>query len=244
MPNSVRRSSPLDDTRAHPILGLRPRVFFNAVLDWVYPPRCVGCGRVDARWCDHCRRALDETPLSAIRLNLTGLQGCLATGEYTGALRTAILALKFNGEPDAAVYLGERMARLLSRANGSFDTLIPVPLFLRRQHERGYNQSELLGAIMAQHTNTPQNTLALARVRATRPQVGLNQAARLRNLQDAFRADPAAVNGQRVLLIDDVCTTGATLRACAEALTAAGASAVYAITAAAALPTRQIPTRM
>ncbi len=236
MATDERPKFELDDTtRARS--QRRWRGVVHLLLDWVYPPRCVGCDRVDARWCAVCQRELAAAPITPLRLRVGGLAGVVATGEYVGALRTAILALKFNDEPDAALLLGERMARVLARTNWSFDMVIPVPLYLQRQRERGYNQSELLGEAMAHYTTIPMHTSALHRVRATRPQVGQSQAARLHNLQHAFRADPSAVMGRRILLLDDVCTTGATLRACADVVRAAGATVVYGLTAA-AVPAR------
>jgi len=130
------------------------------------------------------------------------------------------------------------------RAKGwQFDTIIPVPLHTHRLKERGYNQSELLAAIVADETMIPMVTVAVERTRLTRSQVGLSATERRRNLVDAFIAHPDLdafiahpdlVTGKSILLIDDVYTTGATLGACAQALFDAGALSVYGLTVTAA----------
>ena len=106
------------------------------------------------------------------------------------------------------------------------DLIVPIPLHPRRRRRRGYNQSELLAAPLARALGLPMNPRALQRVRHTAPQVGLGPEERHANVRGAFAA--ADAGGRRVLLIDDVLTTGATMRAAAEALLAAGAASVSA----------------
>lgn len=108
------------------------------------------------------------------------------------------------------------------------DLILPVPLHARRRRERGYNQSECLVRELCWHLGWPTDSDALARIRYTRPQLGLTAAERRVNVRDAFAADPARVAGRRVLLVDDVCTTGSTLTAAAIALQEAGARSVAA----------------
>jgi ComF family protein len=104
---------------------------------------------------------------------------------------------------------------------------VPVPLHPSRLAERGYNQSSLLARRVARHLGAPFAPLALARARDTPKQATLDREARLANVAGAFRVrEPTRVYGRAVLLVDDVSTTGATLAACAQALQAAGASAV------------------
>jgi len=107
------------------------------------------------------------------------------------------------------------------------DLIIPIPLHPRRKRRRGYNQSELLAAPLARVLGLPLTPRGLQRVRHTAPQVGLGPEERHDNVRGAFAATDA-VHGRRVLLIDDVLTTGATMRAAAEALLAAGAASVSA----------------
>jgi ComF family protein len=108
------------------------------------------------------------------------------------------------------------------------DVVVPVPLHAARQRERGYNQAELLAQKMERELKWQVETAALKRVRRTRPQVGLNSSERHANVRGAFVTEPNLVQGRRILLIDDVHTTGATLDAAAEVLLAAGANSVSA----------------
>jgi ComF family protein len=111
--------------------------------------------------------------------------------------------------------------------------LCAVPLHPKRLAERGYNQSELVASELAARWEIPLlGRMALQRVRETCSQVDLGRAERLTNVRNAFAADPALVRGLQIVLFDDVCTTGATLVACAEALLAAGARRVSAVTLA------------
>jgi len=116
------------------------------------------------------------------------------------------------------------------------DVLVPVPLHPARERRRGHNQARLLAAEMAPRLGLPM-VEGLARLRNTPAQVGLSRAQRLVNVRGAFCATDAAVTDKCVLLIDDVCTTGATLGACADALRRAGARSVWALTLARAVDT-------
>jgi ComF family protein len=110
--------------------------------------------------------------------------------------------------------------------------IVPVALHQARLRERGYNQSALLARELARHTGLPVAERTLLRVAPTLPQVGLDAARRAENVRNAFRCGDDSLRGKPVLLIDDVLTTGATLRACAQALLDGGAGAVWALTLA------------
>jgi ComF family protein len=118
------------------------------------------------------------------------------------------------------------------------DLLVPVPLHPARQRERGYNQAELLARAFGDRIGLPVVNTGLRRARSTRPQISLNASDRRENVQDAFTYQPRtadqgdAVRGRRVLVVDDVCTTGSTLEACSLALKAGGASSVWGFTLA------------
>lgn len=113
------------------------------------------------------------------------------------------------------------------------DLIVPVPLHRARLRERGFNQAILIGEVMARRWGTPLLHDTLRRVRPTAPQVALSAAARRENVRGAFAvAVPERIAGQRVLLVDDVCTTGSTLAECARVLRRAGAASVVAVTVA------------
>jgi ComF family protein len=123
-----------------------------------------------------------------------------------------------------AAFEGEPWRSLPRRLDG----VVPVPLHTQRLADRGYNQSELLAAAFCRHTGLPLHAEWLERVRDTHQQVGLGPRERRANVADAFVA-AAQVNGCTLLVIDDVCTTGATLEQCAAAALAAGAAEVYGL---------------
>jgi ComF family protein len=159
-----------------------------------------------------------------------------AAALHTHPLRAAIHALKYGGRPELAPLLARYLSAVFvdapwSRLAQPIDLLVPVPLHPQRQQARGYNQAELLARAFGASVALPVETAWLHRVRDTRQQVGLGPRERHANVTDAFYAEDALA-GRVLLLIDDVCTTGATLRACAAAAHTAGAQAVYALTLA------------
>ena len=155
-----------------------------------------------------------------------------AVAAYQDGMREAIHALKFGGRTVVATPLGELLAEagpaiLPVSPAGWADGLVPVPLHPARLAERGFNQADLLAAPCATAWGVPVLARALVRTRPTRPQTDLDAAARRANVRDAFRVPrPAEVAGRRLLLLDDVLTTGATAAAAARALRAAGATSV------------------
>ena len=172
-------------------------------------------------------------------------------GLYGGVLRALILQLKFHRRERLGERLGARLAEIwdpLGGACGDGRTLlVPVPLHGSRERERGFNQSALLAgglshALARTHGGAGIEARALLRTKATPPQTGLSFSARRENVRGAFSVvEPDWVRGRVVVLVDDVMTTGSTLSACAEALKAAGAERVLALTLARATP--QFPDR-
>jgi len=154
---------------------------------------------------------------------------------YDEASRPMVLSLKHAGRTDAVAAFGRWMARAGRDALDDADALIPVPLHSSRLRARRFNQSLLLAKAMSKVSDVPVDAHALARVRRTGTQGGLTAKARARNVAGAFKVRDTAkarLKGQRLILIDDVFTTGATLNACVRALKRAGAGNVNAITLA------------
>jgi ComF family protein len=147
-------------------------------------------------------------------------------------MREAVHAVKYGGRPLVASPLGRLVADLAARVlptpPGEWaDGLVPVPLHAARLAERGFNQAELLAAPCAARWRLPMLGRVLVRTRPTRPQTDLDADARRANVRNAFRVPrAAAVRGRRLLLVDDVFTTGTTVGSAARALRAAGAAAV------------------
>jgi len=149
----------------------------------------------------------------------------LAAFDYGGALATAIWRFKFEGRADLARPLADVLRRTAQGLSGSrVDAVVPVPLHQRRLIERGYNQSALLARPVARDLGAAFYATGLTRTRDTERQVSLDRELRARNVVGAFRSTcPQRFRQANVLVIDDVRTTGATLRACAEVLYASGA---------------------
>lgn len=187
------------------------------------PPLCALCGTpllAPGATCPFCRYH---------RLHLHGLRG---VNHYQGALRQAIHALKYDGQQRLAEPLGRLLARAVPHYGLHVDVIISLPLHPQRLRARGYNQAALLARVCATYLKVPYLDNLVMRQRVTRPQVGLTFHERQQNVVGAFALDPAArtlLSGQRVLLIDDVSTTGATLEACAAPLYAAGAQQVWGL---------------
>jgi ComF family protein len=164
---------------------------------------------------------------------MRGFDKAYSFGFYDGPLRKLIHLFKYSGMKP----LAKRLAGLLCRAlpddgDESFDAVVPMPLHWRRRWKRGFNQSEILARLVAkQHQWSLIN--AVKRVRATAVQAGLTNAKRRKNVAGAFRVSrKSLVAGKRILLIDDVMTTGSTAAACASALKRAGAKSVTLLTLA------------
>lgn len=203
----------------------------RALLHLLAPPACAACdapSRADATFCAGCEATL--VPAERPPTNDGPALDEVATGAYRGALAAAVRRFKYGGRPDLAGPLGARLAAAVHDAGLRADLVVPVPLHPRKLRERGYNQAALLAGAVARAAGTRVAARGLLRARDTAAQASLSRRGRLDNLADAFRVrSPGAIRGRRVLLVDDVATTGATLRACAAALLGAGAASVTAV---------------
>ncbi len=219
------------------------------LLDLIFPPQCILCKRGGSTLCSTCQLTLHPTPVARCQHCHTVLQakdicrqcqqhplllsGLRAFSIYQGPLRTCIHALKYEGNRRLAEPLGQLLAETYTNSKLQADVLLPVPLHPERLRERGYNQSALLARTCAIQLGIPYREDLLIRQRATTPQVGLSFQERLRNVSGAFQPALAFTTGafarRRILIIDDVCTTGATIEACAAPLFAAGARSVWGL---------------
>ena len=192
---------------------------------WLAPPRCVLCGSAGAAarldLCVHCLRRL-PVQAAAVRFDEPAFDALLAPWHYGYPVDAMLRALKFQGELAHGRVLGSLLGRQrlsLSRALPSL--VVPMPLHPARLAERGYNQARELAAAAANACALPLDCHLLNRIRNTRPQTRLDRVSRRNNMRSAF-ACTRQVDGQDVALVDDVTTTGATARAAAIALRAAG----------------------
>jgi len=162
------------------------------------------------------------------RSGLRGFDSAYSFGAYQGVLRQLVHLYKYSRIKTLSRPLAELMTRVLPLEE-QFDAIVPVPLHWMRRWQRGFNQSALLAQILSRRRGIPMRN-ALRRTHSTRTQAGLSNHARRENVARAFRA--RGVDGQRLLLIDDVMTTGSTAAACARALKRAGARRVTLLTLA------------
>jgi len=196
------------------------------LLELLLPPRarCAICGKPgQASVCTPCTADIAAFQ----RLQSTGLVKLLGQGKvlallpYEGAVRRRIHRLKFANSPAIARALAQAFARAEVLPTCGVDLVTAVPMHRARYLERGYNQAELLGKELAAVQKLPFRQVLL-RTRSTPPQNTLGRSARARNVAGAFTASEN-LTGRRILLVDDVCTTGSTVIACAEALRQANA---------------------
>jgi ComF family protein len=167
-----------------------------------------------------------------------------AAVRYDDVARTLVHALKYQDRTDLAPAMGRWMARAGRELLGDADVLVPVPLHWRRGWSRRYNQSGALARIIEQQTRVPVAAEALRRIRRTEQQIGLSRPQRASNVQGAFKVAPDRqhlISGRRVVLIDDVLTSGATVDACARALLRAKAASVDVLVFARVVDSHRTP---
>ena len=220
-------------------------------LDWLFPPHCGGCSAFGQRWCLNCQRNI--VPLTqticeicggaqkqsgfcaACRREAPPYTALRSWAAFAGPLQNAVHRLKYRRD----IGLGEALSRPLvdyyCTLKWQIDLVVPIPLGARRWTKRGYNQVALLAYPFALSLGIPYNPDALRRVRDTRSQVGLSLQERRQNVHGAFESQTRLVEGRTVLVVDDVTTTGSTIREGSQALINMGARDVYGLTLARAV---------
>jgi len=224
----------------------------KSALNIIIPPACHICGgAADDYICANCKQGINFI-LGAV-CTICGLPfiskessphmcgECIkkkprfsmarSIAEYNGVLLDAIHRFKYNAKTSLAKPLALLMAEKLPL--NSYNVIVPVPLHKKRLKERGFNQSLLLAKEISRKQNVPVDYLNLKRLRYTEPQINLKGEERLKNIKDAFAVENARVfKNQKILLIDDVYTTGATVVECSKVLKKAGAKGVFVLTLA------------
>ncbi|MFP3855406.1 MAG: double zinc ribbon domain-containing protein [Anaerolineales bacterium] len=218
----------------------------GSLLDLLFPRRCAGCGRPGEVWCLRCQSQLEIFPQARCQhcgRNTRGMgvycgpclealahPPILSYARYRQPLRRALLSLKYRADMELAGIMAGWLRELWLGSGWEATMVVPVPLSPKRYRKRGYNQADLLASALAELIGIEHRTDVLWRSRETGSQVGLDYQQRWRNVAGAFQANAEKTAGDRVLLVDDLYTTGSTLTACAEAFT--NADDVFGITVA------------
>jgi ComF family protein len=226
----------------------------TGLVEVVYPKTCAGCGRRGTWLCERCEaavRRLDHgicyrcgSPVQDMCLSCAQLDPAISLARaaypYTGWVPAAVKGFKYGDEWDRGPDLAERMIPLLPTF-GAVDVVVPVPLHPAKERARGYNQSQILARDLAAALGVSCEPVVV-RTRATLAQAALGRDERRENVQGAFGLNPdiAMASGLHYLLVDDVRTTGATLNACAQALTGLVPARISAFSFALDLPPREL----
>jgi len=229
-------------------LALKSYNLISESLDWFYPVNCINCGKVGFRICQDCQSQIKliTNPICTICGTPTKTSGVCSLcrrkkpnyrllrswAVFEGPVQKAIHRIKYKNDLTLGKELASLMINYVKDLCLPIDSVIPVPLGEKRRKERGYNQAGLIAYPLALEFGWNFLPDGLIRCRETESQVGLNAMERHENVRNAFTANPKKVAGKKILLIDDVATTGATISSCTEALKAGGALDVFAITLA------------
>lgn len=210
---------------------------YHKILQLLYPPKCVLCRKLlEPQETDLCTQCRADTPeVSGTKGKFPYLAKWTALWYYEGSVRGSILRYKFRGSRSYCKSYGRMLAMKLLQEDMEFDILSWVPISSRRKWRRGYDQVALIAQAAAKELNVSP-TPTLRKIRHNKPQSSQKDAAARRaNVLGAYRViDPEAIAGKRILLLDDILTTGATLSECARALLTAGAKEVNCATVAVA----------
>lgn len=213
---------------------------------------CAGCNASGVVWCQecqgksvrikppYCRRCgypSERSVCKWCRYDTPWFDGARSWASYSGELRFALLRLKAQGEFSLASELAVHLATVFM-TSWAIDLVIPIPLHAARLCTRGFNQAQLLAEAFTSLVKLPIAFKALVRVKDTQFQRKLRRSEREQNLRGAFRADKKSLTGMRVLVVDDIFTTGATINSASKAIKAAGGQSVFAITIARSLINR------
>lgn len=218
----------------------RERRWFRDLLDFAFPPLCLGCGDFAENSeliCEKCQDEIDtfsqpiclncwQSILSGGECRACGEEGftLFAYGDYTDPLKQAVIQYKFKGMTSAARVFAPALQETFGNTINSLapDYLVPIPLHSSRQYARGYNQAEILADELAELLSIPVAIDIIYRTKRRTPQSRLSESERERNIRGVFSVPETAEPGQTLVLIDDVVTSGSTVREAKRALEEAG----------------------
>ena len=225
--------------------------FAKRIIDLIYPPACALCGdvlapgekgcctscgkqidHVKAPVCEKCGQEVLSTSVSRCRMceshTRSFVRGFPALN-YVSPVKEGVAALKYGSRKENAAFFAAEIMRVRGREilSAKPEALVPVPVHRRKLKKRGYDQAELLANELSRYLHVPVDTGLIVREENTPPQKKLNPELRERNMKSAFQMTEKSVNYSRVMLVDDIYTTGSTVEACTRLLMAKGIENVY-----------------
>ncbi len=217
--------------------------FKRKLLHLFYPTRCPVCGEIinaSESFCGECYKNINHYTGNFKVINAKSFTAAFV---YDENITPAINLLKNGICGNADFALGSTLANKLERNGtaGLIDVIIPVPMYSSDKRARGYNQTELIAKTVGKALDIPVSTRSVIKIRRTAPQKNLNRIMRTLNILKAFSvAEPKALNGKSVLIIDDICTTGNTLAEIAKILIKSGVKEVHCASCCKTPPTKKI----
>ncbi|MEM8530050.1 MAG: ComF family protein [Chloroflexota bacterium] len=202
--------------------------FIETFLSFLFPDVCIGCRQVGTLLCKQCQSTCIPYPDTDV-LNIADIKETYVGFVFDEILRTAVHQLKYHRQRRIAQPLAELLVEPTSEFLPPHLPLLPVPLHQSRYQERGFNQAEEIARFLSRKLEVPMIDDGLIRSLATEHQVGMNAQERQRNVQGAFVWNVKKKPPRRLILVDDVLTTGATMGACAIALREVGVNEVYGL---------------
>lgn len=228
-------------------------MWVHTLLDLIYPPRCIFCTTIipiqqEKGICNKCKKSLPFIEGKACQKcgkPIQDLKGrticfdCVKTSPiyergwsvfiYEGMVKETIYRFKYGGHREYAKYLGHLMTkRIKSEELLEVDLIIPIPIHINRKRKRGYNQAEELAKVVSKELGIPMDTSIITRIKDTKPQSGLSIVQRQNNIKKAFQIkDKINLEQMKILLVDDIYTTGTTINYCSTLLKKRGAKEIY-----------------
>jgi len=202
------------------------------LLNWLFPPRCIFCGEfleTEGDICPKCRENIPKPKETLCRSNMGMVERLYCALYYDGLVPKGIAKFKFQQRPRLHKQFAELMLEGMewNLREEQCDLVLCVPMHKQRQALRGYNQAQLLAKELAEQLELPYRD-CLKKVRKSKEQHTLSRAQRRSAQKDSYACTP--LHGEKVLLVDDVCTSGGTMMECARVLREAGASSVIGAT--------------
>ena len=206
---------------------------WNDLLEYLFPTKCVFCHKLTGSprrtVCEKCIKALPYTPDAAQEQKFTHVAACYTPLYYEGNVRQSLHRFKFSGMSFYDVVYGELISECLEKHAPEFDVVTWVPVSRKRLRRRGYDQARLLAAQISKHTGKPCMALLEKRVHNKAQSLTGSAEKRKANVRGVYSAKNAeSIKGRRILILDDIVTTGATVSEAAGVLRRAGAEKVYA----------------